>query len=107
EKHWQRAKVDARFDVLQTVYVRTENVDALTLAMPPGLCPFDPLKPCKVSLDGTTLEAPPPLSDRSWAARFRKKDGQWQSVESHDDGVLRKGPSLQGPIDDAFMDRFL
>ena len=29
------------------------------------------------------------------------------AVESLDDGVLRKRPGLQGPIDDAFCDRFL
>ena len=53
------------------------------------------------------VEAPKPLSDRSWTAHFRKVDGKWKSVASADDGTLRKRHGLQGPIDDAFMDSFL
>jgi hypothetical protein len=49
------------------------------------------------------------LSDRSWVASFRKSAGGWQPVaaaELEQQG-LHKVPGLQGPIDDAFMDRFL
>ena len=53
------------------------------------------------------IETTKPLSDRSWTAHFRKIDGHWKSVPSNDDGTLRKRPGLQGPIDGAFMDRFL
>jgi hypothetical protein len=38
---------------------------------------------------------------------LRQADGRWQAVASPDDGTLRKRHGLQGPIDDAFMDRFL
>ncbi len=60
-----------------------------------------------MTIDGEKVEAPEPLSDRSWTAHFRKVDGHWQSVDSDDDGTLRKRHGLQGPIDDAFMDSFL
>ncbi len=53
------------------------------------------------------MEAPKPLSDRSWTAHFRKADEHWKSVPSDDDGLHRKRHGLQGPIDDAFMDSFL
>lgn len=38
---------------------------------------------------------------------FQKKGDQWQRVDSLDESSLAKRPGLQGPIDDAFMDRFL
>jgi hypothetical protein len=34
-------------------------------------------------------------------------NGAWRAVDSIDDGTLRKRHGLQGPIDDAFMDRFI
>ena len=46
-------------------------------------------------------------SDRSWVCHFRKGADGWGLVPNADDGTLRKQPFLQGPIDDAFMDRFL
>jgi hypothetical protein len=76
--------------------------------MPSGLCPLDNTRRPQVVIDGRAIEAAPVLSDRSWEAHFRKKpDGGWAAVPASDDGTLRKRHGLQGPIDDAFMDRFL
>jgi len=47
------------------------------------------------------------FSDRSWVAHFRKVEGVWQPAASADEGTVRKRHGLQGPIDDAFMDRFI
>jgi hypothetical protein len=118
EKHWERARVDA--DIIDRpplrksakpagygVLVRTSNVSALTLSMPPGLCPLDNTRKPRVILDGQGVQAAPVLSDRSWEAHFRKVDGSWTSVPSGDDGTLHKRHGLQGPIDDAFMNRFV
>jgi hypothetical protein len=125
EKHWERATVTANLidlSALRTralaagqklptelaeVSVRTKNVDALTLAMPSGLCPLDDTHRPTVLLDGQTLSGPAVESDRSWNVHFRKTGGRWTVVSSTDDGTLRKRPGLQGPIDDAFMDSFL
>jgi pimeloyl-ACP methyl ester carboxylesterase len=107
EQHWQRARVDAEITGPSDVKVGTQNVTALTLSMPPGLCPLDPTRRPKVTLDGGVLKAAPVLSDRSWVAHFRKEKGSWNTVASPEDGTLRKRHGLQGPIDDAFMDRFL
>ena len=87
--------------------VRTKNVSALTLSIPAGLCPFDIRTKPKVELDGLELESPKPLSDRSWAAHFRKVEGVWKPAASADPGGLQKRHGLQGPIDDAFMDSFI
>jgi hypothetical protein len=121
EQHWERARVAAEIigslPVNQKtivdepspgfVRVNTRNVSALTLSMPPGYCPLDNTRKPMVLLDGSQLEAPPVLSDRSWKAHFRKVDGAWQAFHHADDQTLRKRHGLQGPIDDAFMDRFV
>src|SRR5262249_54844829 len=120
DQHWERARVDARFGgnfpPNADVSVRVDNVAAFTLAMPPRLCPFDPARKPRVrvtALGGNRpgpedpLEAAPVLTDRSWTAHFRKVEGKWQAAASADTDTLRKRPGLQGPIDDAFMDRFL
>jgi hypothetical protein len=107
EQHWERARIDAEIAGDHRVIADTEKVSALTLSMPPGLCPLDATRRPQVTLDRQLLEAAPVLSDRSWVAHFRKVDGKWEAVASPDDGTLHKRHGLQGPIDDAFMDSFL
>lgn len=108
EQHWEQARVDAAIERAEdSVNATTKNVSALTFSMPPGLCPLDNTHWPQVVLDGQKLEAAPVMSDRSWAAHFRKKGRQWTVAESAEDGAMRKQHGLQGPIDDAFMDAFL
>jgi hypothetical protein len=107
EEHWESARVDAEIVGDARVNVTTRNVAGLTLSMPAGLCPLDNTRRPKVVLDGREIEAAPVLSDRSWEAHFRKTADGWAAVPSSEDGTLRKRHGLQGPIDDAFMDRFL
>jgi predicted peptidase len=120
-RHWEQARVEARLSHRQGAFpadvtVRTENVTAFTLSMPPGLCPLDNTRKPRVFVSergarpspaDAPLEAAAVQSDRSWVAHFRKVDGKWQAVDSAEDGTLRKRHGLQGPIDDAFMDSFL
>lgn len=108
EEHWERARVEAQIDGADAIKVKTLNVAALTLSLPPGqtLIPATTRKVI-VDLDGQELIAGPVLSDRSWEAHFRKDDKGWSVVTSADDKGLHKRHGLQGPIDDAFMDRFL
>jgi hypothetical protein len=108
EHHWERALVDAQILDPNTVQLTTQNVTALTLAMPSGRCPLDETRRPTVRIDGQEVkDAAPILSDRSWIAHFRMEGARWTSVESTDDGSLRKRPGLQGPIDDAFMNSFI
>jgi pimeloyl-ACP methyl ester carboxylesterase len=106
-KHWERARVTADLAGANVVKVTTENVAALTLSMPAGLCPLDAVRKPLVVLDGQELVAAPAMSDRSWTAHFRKSHDRWGVADAVEDGSLRKRHGLQGPIDDAFMDRFL
>jgi hypothetical protein len=59
-----------------------------------------------VRLDGQRLAGPAPRSDRSWTAQFHRVGTRWQSGALPGD-ELRKRHGLQGPIDDAFMSRFV
>ena len=91
-----------------TVSVKTTNINAFTLAIPPGYCPFEnQARPMTVEIDGQEVDAPPVLSDRSWTSHFRLAEGKWQQKPNNSDGQLRKRHGLQGPIDDAFMSSFV
>jgi hypothetical protein len=107
EQHWERALVTAKIEGDHTISISTTNVTHLALDMPSGLCPLDPTRPPELLIDGQTLTGQPVMSDRSWQSRFRKVNGRWQPYQVTDDLVARKRPGLQGPIDDAFMDRFV
>jgi len=45
--------------------------------------------------------------DRSWAAHFRRTGDRWALAETAAAPGLQKRHGLQGPIDDAFLDRFV
>jgi dienelactone hydrolase len=130
EEHWKRARVDTTLSS-NRVYATTENVSALTFDMGPGTCDLDStarspiygvdvqLAPVNVQkkaerkknifiqIDEQEVLGPPVRSDQSWKVHLRKEDGKWSVVPSLEDGKLRKRPGLQGPIDDAFLSRFL
>lgn len=107
EEHWERSRIEAEVTDDTTIKAVTRNVAALTLDFPPGRCPLDNTRPIRVILDGQELQAGPAASDRSWTAHFRKKGKSWQATTAIEDGILRKLHGLQGPIDDAFMERFI
>jgi pimeloyl-ACP methyl ester carboxylesterase len=109
EQHWERAFVAADLfgGEARAPRITTKNISALTLAIPPGRSALDIREKPRVKIDGETLEAPRPGSDRSWTAHFRKVHGTWRLAGPGDDRGLHKRHGLQGPIDDAFMDSFI
>lgn len=106
DQHWERARVDAEIRNNQPIAITTQNVAALSLEMPAGLCPLENSRRPVVVIDKQEVAAAPVASDRSWTSRFRKTDGKWSLVETPEEG-LRKVHGLQGPIDDAFMSSFV
>jgi hypothetical protein len=107
EHHWERATADATIAGPSEVRITTANVTGLTLLMPSGYCPLDESQEPAVIMDGESLKAPRPGSDRSWEVHLRKIDGKWTVTASGEDDKLRKRYGVQGPIDDAFMDSFV
>lgn len=106
EEHWQRAAVEAAFVDASTIEISTDNVTELTLELPPGWSPLDADQPVFVTIDHQEVQAPQPLSDRSWRAQLYTDEGKWEAGPRPAKG-LRKRHDLQGPIDDAFMDSFI
>ncbi len=103
-EHWKAARIEGNFP-----NITTDNVERMTLEVPAGHSPDlipDLLSPVQLTIDTQQLEAPRPLSDRSWTCRLRMVNGTWQ-LEPKPDDELRKRHGLQGPIDDAFMDSFM
>lgn len=89
EKHWDRARVDGE-QHNGTVNLTTKNVSALSLHLPTPAT--------SVTLDGQSLGK---------GIRFaRGADGKWKRQEKAPRGTA-KVHGLQGPIDDAFMERFI
>lgn len=107
EKHWERALVTARIEGDDRILVTTTNVTDLLFDMPVGRCPLDPTRLPEVVIDGQQLTGKPVMSDRSWQSRFGRVNGCWQTYDASNDLGARKRPGLQGPIDDAFMDKFM
>jgi hypothetical protein len=70
------------------------------------LAPFDVTKPVVVEIDGGSIVGSKPLSDRSWTTKLAKDTHGWKVVSEFESG-LHKRHGLSGPIDDAFLDRFL
>lgn len=104
-RHWERARVHARIDG-DAIAVTTSNVTALHLTFDPGLAPFAPGARPALHIDATTLVLPAVAGDKSLNAALVSSGGAWRLGELPA-GALRKAHGLQGPIDDAFMERFV
>lgn len=115
-QHWERARMDVVYRPgSRNIEVQTKNVTAFTLNIAPGRCPFD--KKPALLIDGQLVQGPDLRSDRSWVAHFgaeKNPSGRagepavlWRARAKVDDGTLRKRHDLQGPIDDAFLSRFV
>jgi dienelactone hydrolase len=106
DEHWSQARVNAELVGDGGVTVKTENVQALTLAFPSGWAPFDLTQPVSLSIDGQDLRGPRPESDRSLTCSVHRHGDEWV-VGVEPVAGLRKQHDLQGPIDDALMDAFV
>ncbi len=106
--HWEQARVDAQLDrANKQILASTSNISALTLQCGAGDFPLDPLSAVPIVIDGETVVAPPPQSDRSWLVHLRNVNGHWYPMDEPYPASLIKRPGLQGPIDDAFLSRFI
>ena len=107
DEHWMPARVEAGLIGNRHIEISTLNVSRLVLSMPSGTCPLRPNGSPTVIIDGQKLSGDRVRTDRSWESRFIKALGQWRLVGRFEFAGLAKRPGLQGPIDDAFMDRFV
>ncbi len=105
EKHWNAARVRGQFAGDSEVKLTTSGVTRLKLDFRESGWPSKPVN-LSLDIDGQ------PLTVEDWdrapgiQCEVILQDDRWSVVQQVDDS-LRKRPGLQGPIDDAFCDRFL
>ncbi|ELP31695.1 prolyl oligopeptidase family serine peptidase [Rhodopirellula baltica] len=113
-QHWSPAIVDASVLASQTgndsqIMIECENVTRIRVNFDAGQWPGKTAGRIGVMINGDqvvdTDTGPLVASDQSLEAEFIF-DGTWKDA-SDVAASLRKQPGLQGPIDDAFMDRFV
>jgi Prolyl oligopeptidase family len=100
KKHWERAKVFAEITANGEIIINTENVTSLRLNFGPGEYPHPRWN---VKIQPTSLLDSVDKAD--WAKINTERSLSFTLGEVPPG--LAKKPGLQGPIDDAFMDRFL
>ena len=108
-RHWERARVDAEI-ADGGINATTQNVTAISFNFPAAGLPFGEGTEPTVVIDGARSRGPAAAKGKPWSVRLEKGGGGWQSVGNRAGGAsvagLRKRHGLQGPIDDAFLDRF-
>ncbi|MBC8325724.1 MAG: prolyl oligopeptidase family serine peptidase [Verrucomicrobia subdivision 3 bacterium] len=102
EQHWKEARVEAEYVDDWQYRVKTQNVTALKLGQLE--VPNQGTTNYVIKIDGQTLKTKP---KRNAPILLRKFENRWEVVLSLQQNSLVKLPGLQGPIDDAFLDRFL
>ncbi len=106
-QHWEAGRIEAELRAPRSVRATTSGITAFTLDFGSGGFPLELNGKVTVTIDGQPVSAPGPLSDRSWNASFVRAGGVWRAAVAKDGDGLQKRHGLQGPIDDAFMNRFI
>ncbi|MFN7935296.1 MAG: prolyl oligopeptidase family serine peptidase [Bryobacteraceae bacterium] len=106
-EHWERATVIAEAVNEREVKATTKGVTAFTLDFGPGGSPVVPDAKATVRIDGQAVTVSGPETDRSWRVHLRKNGVKWEQTASAEGKGLEKRHHLQGPVDDAFMSRFV
>jgi hypothetical protein len=104
-EHWSRAQVAAAIDA-GTVVIETEGITDLSLSFAAGEAPLSIRENVIITIGDDEVEAPGPKSDKSWDVSLHRLRGQWRLGKREADGPLKRH-GLTGPIDDAFMERFI
>jgi hypothetical protein len=103
-KHWTPGRVRASITGDDTIEMTTDGVTRMMIDFRDSNWPRKPVN-AKLRIDGQSLL----VEDWDVAPGIQcelARDEDWQVVERIDKG-MRKKPGLQGPIDDAFCDRFV
>ena len=114
DQHWTKATIEASFDdKLLTLNIKTNNVRCFEINAPFSI--FDSKENLKshqvtVNIDGSRIGKYPVDQDGSFRVAFERSQLQWTTSSLQSANVsqtLQKRPGLQGPIDDALLERFL
>ncbi|TWU26577.1 hypothetical protein Pla52o_04300 [Novipirellula galeiformis] len=120
-EHWKRASVSATMSGSENaIRLTVDGVRGIQMDLDAGDAPFDLRQPVQIEIvesnanDGSEtatnqqiLVGPRPESDRSWRCQIHRVGDQWKIGPRPASTDVQKRHGLQGPIDDAFMDRFI
>ncbi|CAN5906582.1 prolyl oligopeptidase family serine peptidase [soil metagenome] len=118
DEHWKRADIHAHIESPDFIRINTANVSAFTIDSTGSDLSLAQDKPVRLSIDGQYLDVP--AAAKPWRVSVHKTFKSWPKENGKDraptevwnlgtpesDG-LRKVHGLTGPVDDAFMERFL
>ncbi|EMI21433.1 putative secreted protein [Rhodopirellula maiorica SM1] len=105
EEHWSAGKVKAKIAAQDRLVVKTEGVTHLEFDFRKSAWPTVS-RDVDLIIDGARFIVPDQNDAPGWQCRLVRGAGEW-NIDVSEPNVLRKRPGLQGPIDDAFCDRFL
>jgi len=105
EREWERAEVNAEIVDEGTIKVETKNVAEFFLRIDADPVPLDRTHAPRVVIDGMEVSAP--NVQQPWIVSFVKLNGKWQRAGLRKVEAIPKQHGLSGPIDDAFLDRFI
>ena len=106
EEHWTAAAVKATLKDDESLQIATNNITHLEVDFSESGWPNRRGK-VEIEIDGQTYSVSDSGNLRGFQCRLAKADdGEW-TQRDRDDEELRKRPGMQGPIDDAFCDRFV
>ncbi len=106
-EHWKRADLKARLESETKVIVSATNVTSFSIELPAGSM-LKPISSPEVIINGTKRLGVGVKQDGSWKAHFALANGNWTpTAQASSKKGLHKSHGLQGPVDDAFMSRFI
>ncbi len=111
DEHWRQAEIDAVFNEgWDQLHVTTENVRSFAIRIPANQTIPASTNEIQTIVDGRLVGTVKPALNRALMVDLVRRDDNWH-FDSTTDGANRpvtgKRPGLQGPIDDAFMSRFI
>jgi Prolyl oligopeptidase family len=107
-RHWTRARLNAKVSDSGLLDVKTENAERFTLNLPETLKGTHAGVPTSLVIDGQNVKTSQGKKEHGiWVAHFRKIGMSWLPSGGGALTRLAKVHNLQGPIDDAFMDKFI
>ena len=101
-QHWKEARVEAEYLGNHQFSIKTQNVTKLMLGKLKE--PDQGTTKYTITIDNQKLATKP---DRDAPLMFLRTGTRWEAVKSLAQNNLTKSPGLQGPIDDAFLSRFV
>lgn len=104
-QQWSAGKVKANITDSNTLQIKTDGVTHLRLDFIQSGWPGK--KEVGLSIDGERFYVTDTGDQAGLQCQLVRADGQWNQVVGDANLEIRKRPGMQGPIDDAFRDRFL